>query len=50
MSNTGKYWKALEDIRKIVHTPTSKTSYRTAQDHYAADFDDIRKIIDAAQR
>lgn len=37
---------ALEQIHKIVYTPTSKTKHRTAQDHYQADFDAIRKICE----
>jgi hypothetical protein len=39
---------ALQEIWKIVHTPTKKTGYRFANDHYAADFDAIRKIIKAS--
>jgi hypothetical protein len=37
---------ALHKIWQIVHTPTSKTSHRAAQDHYQSDFDAIRKIIE----
>ena len=37
---------ALTKIWHIVHTPTKKTSHRTAQDHFQADFDAIRKIIE----
>lgn len=35
---------ALSEIEKIVHRPTSKTSHRSADDHYQADFDAIRRI------
>lgn len=37
--------EALDAIWKIVHTPTSATVHRKAQDHYQADFDAIRAII-----
>lgn len=37
--------KALADIWKIVHTPSKATSHRSAQDHFIADFDNIRKVI-----
>lgn len=36
---------ALHKIWQIVHTPSKATSHRTAQDHFMADFDAIRKII-----
>lgn len=36
---------ALHSIWQIVHVPTSKTGHRTADAHYQADFDRIRKII-----
>lgn len=36
---------ALDAIWKIVHTPTKLTRHRTADDHFQADFDSIRKII-----
>jgi hypothetical protein len=42
--------EALDEIWRIVHVPTSKTSYRTASDHFQADFDRIRKIIEDAKR
>lgn len=37
--------RALEDIWRIVHTPTKKTPHKGAGDHYAADFDAIRRRI-----
>lgn len=37
--------RALAKIWEVVHTPTSQTAHRRANDHYAADFEDIRKII-----
>lgn len=40
--------EALRAIWKIVHTPTKKTRHHSAQDHYQADFDAIRKIIRAS--
>lgn len=36
---------ALDAIWEIVHTPSSKTRHRTAQDHFHTDFDNIRKLI-----
>jgi hypothetical protein len=41
------FQEALRKIRKIVHTPTRDTPYRHANDHFQADFDAIRKIVDA---
>ena len=43
-----QYWKALDAIWKIVHIRTKDTPYRRADDHYMADFDQIRKIITQA--
>lgn len=43
-----RYWKALDSIWKVVHTPTKHTNHRTAADHYQADFDAIRKIVGSA--
>lgn len=40
--------EALLQIWKIVHTPTKDTRHRSADDHYQADFDAIRKIIKAS--
>jgi hypothetical protein len=40
--------KALNAIWKIVHTPTKDTRHRSADDHFQADFDSIRKIIVAS--
>lgn len=37
---------ALTKIWHIVHVPTKKTNHRGAVDHYQADFDAIRKIIE----
>lgn len=48
MSTPEQMKEALMKIRAIVHTPTSKTAYKTAQDHYQADFDAIRKLCDEA--
>ncbi len=45
LESIGRYWKALDDIWKIVHTPTKKTNHRSAEDHFQADFDAIRRII-----
>lgn len=39
---------ALNEIWNIVHTPTRDTKYRTAEQHFQADFDAIRKIISTA--
>lgn len=39
---------ALERIWKLVHTPTSKTRYSGASQHFQADFDEIRKIVGEA--
>lgn len=36
---------ALTAIWKIVHTPTKDTRHRSADDHFQADFDSVRKII-----
>jgi len=41
--------KALNEIWKLVHIPTKESPYRSARDHYAADFDKIRKIIKQAR-
>ena len=41
------YHEALEAIWKIVHTRTRDTKHRTAQDHFMADFDNIRRVIQA---
>jgi hypothetical protein len=35
---------ALGEIWKIVHTPTKNTKHKGASDHFAADFDAIRRI------
>jgi hypothetical protein len=37
--------EALQEIWRIVHTPTKNTTHRRPSDHYASDFDEIRKII-----
>ncbi len=37
--------RALEEIWAIVHIPTKKTNHKEAGDHYASDFDKIRKLI-----
>src|SRR5882724_8975462 len=37
--------EALERIWDIVHTPTKATIHRSAERHFMADFDAIRKII-----
>jgi hypothetical protein len=39
------YEGLLREIGEIVRTPTKATRHRTAQDHYQADFDAIRKIV-----
>jgi hypothetical protein len=39
------YEGLLREIGDIVRTPTKATAYRTANDHYQADFDMIRKIV-----
>jgi hypothetical protein len=43
-----RYKRALEEIWALVHVPTKHTAHRKADEHYAADFDAIRKIIDTA--
>lgn len=47
MSNIDReyYEGLLREIGEIVRTPTSATPYRTARDHFQADFDAIRKIV-----
>lgn len=42
------YTDTLKKIREIVYTPTKDTPYRTAERHFQADFDAIRKLIDEA--
>lgn len=42
--NFDKMQKALRDVNRIVRVPTSKTSHKSAQDHFQSDFDAIRKI------
>lgn len=39
---------ALSEIDVILHTPTSKTRYRTAAEHFAADCDALRRIVKLA--
>ena len=36
--------KTLNRINEIVHVPTKATSFRSADNHYQADFDAIRKL------
>ena len=35
---------ALREIDRIIRTPTSGTAHKGANDHFAADFEQIRKI------
>ncbi len=44
--NIGDLVLALEEIYQIVHVPTRDTKHKHANDHYGADFDKIRKIIE----
>lgn len=39
------YEGLLREIGEIVRVPTKATRHRTAQDHFQADFDAIRKIV-----
>lgn len=39
------YQGLLREIGEIVRTPTKATRHKTAQDHFQADFDAIRKIV-----
>jgi regulator of replication initiation timing len=40
--------EALVLIRDVVHTPTKATTHKTAERHFMADFDQIRRIIESA--
>lgn len=42
-----RYCFALRKIQKLVHTPT-KSRYRSADQHFQADFDAIRRICTSA--
>jgi hypothetical protein len=39
------YQGLLREIGDIVRIPTKATPYRSARDHFQADFDAIRKIV-----
>lgn len=41
---------AIQEIARIVHVPTKNTAHRTADRHYQADFDAIRKITSVVTR
>lgn len=36
---------ALREIHEIVHTPTKATKHKSANDHFQADFDAIRRVV-----
>lgn len=40
----GRLREALQEIDRIVHTPTKETGFRSADRHYQSDFDAIRKL------